>query len=102
MKPSEFPDGISESLRPFPRNIPTEKDTAMPSIFDYPVRDSAFDPFAYGIAARAEEADISWQTREMLDEICASVANVVEDASVDFANLPELFAPESAGDSSWI
>jgi hypothetical protein len=46
---------------------------------------------AYGTDAAFEESDMNWQTRELLEQICASVSNVVEDASLDFN---ELFADD--------
>lgn len=46
-------------------------------------------------AVKRAEADLSWETRTLLEEICASVDAVTEECEIDFsdslADLDELF-----------
>lgn len=56
---------------------------------------SASDVLAYGERAANEEADLNWETRALLESICASVEISTEEIPLDLADsladLDELF-----------
>jgi len=51
------------------------------SVYDYMLDDSA----------AAEESELNWQTREMLERICASVSNVIDDFTADVSMMGDDF-----------
>lgn len=48
------------------------------------------DTADYGITAMETESDLNWQTRELLESICASVENVSEEFTLDAQDIPAL------------
>lgn len=47
-----------------------------------------YDSFAaYGIHAAECESDLNWQTRELLESICSSVENALEDFTLDASEI---------------